>query len=214
MTPPYATDRKSGPLESRGRCTTFYWEEAAWPTETDQYVEGKFRFEGDPKDKFPVREYRGPRERRLLEFLVPIMHPDKPTRVTRTLGNTTFGAMSGEKSVDWSVIFMELVNRLVGGAGKTKPTPICPFLYHLYESKGLLTKEEELNRYRIMLDRDPKSDSGVLRIAGLEPQRAPTPVNQIKRGNWLKQTYRAPDGSPPTRSKGEGSQPNSKGGRP
>ena len=38
---------------------------------------------------------------------------------------------------------MELVNRLVGGAGKTKPTPICPFLYHLYESKGLLTEDEE-----------------------------------------------------------------------
>ena len=52
---------------------------------------------------------------------------------------------------------MELVNRLVGGAGKTKPTPICPFFYHLYESKGLLTEDEEidyraaqeLNRYRI-----------------------------------------------------------------
>ena len=71
------------------------------------------------------------------------MHPDKPTRVTRTLENAIFGAMSGERSVDWLVIFMELVNRLVGGAGKTKPTPIYPFLYHLYESKGLLTKDEE-----------------------------------------------------------------------
>ena len=39
---------------------------------------------------------------------------------------------------------MELdINRLVGGAGKTKPTPICPFLYHLYESKGLLIEDEE-----------------------------------------------------------------------
>ena len=117
------------------------------------------------------------------------MHPDKPTQVTRTLGNTIFGAISRERSVDWSIIFMELVNRLVGGAGKTKPTPICPFLYHLYESKGLLTEEEEtdykaaqeLNRFRITLDRDPKSDSEVLRIIGPEPQRAPAPVNQVKR---------------------------------
>ena len=152
---------------------------------TDKYVEGKFLHEVDPKDDFPVRECRDARERRLLEFLVPIVHPNKPTRVTRTLENTIFGAMSGERSVDWSIIFMELVNRLVGGASKTKSTPICPFLYHLYESKGLLTEEEEtdykaaqeLNRYRITPDWDPESDSEVLRIAGPEPQRALAPVN-------------------------------------
>ena len=152
---------------------------------TEKYVEGKFLHKVDPKDGFPVRECRDARERRLLEFLVPIVHPNKPTWVTRTLGNTIFGAMSGERSVDWSIIFMELVNRLVGGVGKTKPTPIWPFLYHLYKSKGLLTEEEEtdykaaqeLNRYQITPDRDPKSDSEVLRIAGPKPQRAPTPVN-------------------------------------
>ena len=127
---------------------------------TDQYIEGKFHSEADTKDGFPVRECRDSRERRLLEFLVPIVHPNKPTRVTLTLGNTIFGAMSGERLVDWSIIFMELVNRLVGRAGKAKPTPICPFLYHLYESKGLLTEDEEtnfsaaqeLNRYRITPD--------------------------------------------------------------
>ena len=112
---------------------------------TDQYIEGKFRNDADPKDGFPVRECRDARECRVLELLVPIVHPDKPTQVTRTLGNTIFGALSGERSVDWSIIFMELLNRLVGGAGKTKPTPICPFLYHLYESKGLLTEDEETN---------------------------------------------------------------------
>ena len=115
---------------------------------TDKYVEGKFLHEVDPKDGYLVRECRDARERRLLEFLVSIVHPDKPTRVTRTLRNTIFGAISGERSVDWAVIFMELVNRLIGGASKTKPTPIYPFLYHLYESKGRLTEEEEMD-YRI-----------------------------------------------------------------
>ena len=180
---------------------------------TDQYVKGKFRSEADPKDGFLVRECRDPRERRLLEFLVPIVHPNKPTRVTRTIGNTIFGAINGERPIDWAIIFMEPVNQLVGKASKTKPTPIYPFLYHLYESKGLLTEDEEtdytaaqeLNRYRITPDRDPESDRGVLRITGPKPQRAPTPVNQVKRGNRWKQTHRAPDGSPPTRSKGEGS---------
>ena len=117
---------------------------------------------------------------------------------------------------------MELVNQLVGRVDKTKPTPICPFFYPLYESKGLLTEDEEtdykaaqeLNRYRIIPDRDLESDSEVLRIAGPEPQRVVAHVNQVKRGNRLKQTYRAPDGSPPIWSRGEGSQPNSEGAWP
>ena len=137
---------------------------------TDQYVEGKFLHEADPKDGFPVRECRDAWERRLLEFLVPIVHPDKPIRVTRTLGNMVFGALRGERPIDWAKIFAELVNRLVGTADKTKPTPICPFLFHLYESKGLLTEDEEtdyraaeeLTRYQITPDRDPESESEVL----------------------------------------------------
>ena len=189
---------------------------------TDLYIEGKFRNEADPKDGYPVRDCRDARERSVLEFLVPIVHPDKPTRVTHTLGNTIFGALSGERSVDWAIIFMELINWLVGGAGKTKPTPICPFLYHLYESKGLLTEDEEtdyksaqeLNRYRISPDRDPESESKVWLIVGPEPNRMVAPVNQVKQGNRFKHTYRAPEGSPPTRSRGESSQPNSGGARP
>ena len=110
---------------------------------TNQYIEGKFRSEADPKDGFPVRECRDSRERRLLEFLVSIVHPDKPTWVTCTIGNTIFGAISEERPVDWAIIFMELINRLVGRAGKAKPTPICPFLYYLYESKDLLIEDEE-----------------------------------------------------------------------
>ena len=38
---------------------------------------------------------------------------------------------------------MDLVHRVVGGAGKTKPTPICPFRYHSYENQGVLIEEEE-----------------------------------------------------------------------
>ena len=67
---------------------------------TDLYIEGKFRNDADPKDGFPVRDCRDSRERRLLEFLVPIVHPDKPTRVTRTIGNTIFGALSRDRPVD------------------------------------------------------------------------------------------------------------------
>ena len=144
------------------------------------------------------------------------MHPNKPTWMTRTLGNDIFGALSGDRSVDWVRIFIELVNRLVGRGGKSKSIPIFPFLYHMYESKGLLTEEEETNyraakevtRYWITPDRDPDSESEVPRITAPTPQQlAIAPVNLVKQGNMMKQTYRAPEGSPPVQSRGEGSRP-------
>ena len=60
---------------------------------------------------------------------------------------------------------MDLVQKLVGEAGKTKPTSICPFLFHLYKSQSLLTEEEEtdyraaqkLTRYRITHEPEPES---------------------------------------------------------
>ena len=189
---------------------------------TDLYIDGKFRTEADPKDGFPVRDYRDARERRLLEFLVPIVHPDKPTRVTRTIGNTIFGALSEDKPVDWGKVFSELVQWLVGAAGRAKPTPIYPFFYHLYECKGLLTEEEEtdyttakeLNRYEIPLERDEDSDSGVLLIIGPEPRRALAPVNQVKRGNRVRKNRQTPEGSQHVRLRGEGSRPSSEVARP
>ena len=190
----------------------------------DKYMEDKFLHEVDSKDGFPVRECRDARERRILEFLVPIVHSAKPTRVTHTLDNTIFGALNGDRPVDWAKIFMDLINRLVGGVGKSKPTPICPFLYHLYESKGLLMEEEEtdyrvakeLTWYRITPDHDPDSESEGVRviIAPAPQQPSVAPVNQVKRGNRLKQTYRALEGSPSVSSKEEGSQPHSRSPEP
>ena len=36
------------------------------------------------------------RERRVLEFVVPILYPEKPGRVTKEIGNTIFGALARE----------------------------------------------------------------------------------------------------------------------
>ena len=62
----------------------------------DGYIEGRFIHQVDPKDGHAVEDCRNDRQRRMLEFLVPIVHPDKPTRVTITIGNTLFGALDGE----------------------------------------------------------------------------------------------------------------------
>ena len=167
----------------------------------------------DPKDGYSVGDYRNNWQRRLLEFLVPIVHPDKPTRVTITIGNTIFRAMDGGREVDWGIVFRDLAHRLAKGVGKPKPTSICPFLFHLYEGQGLLTADEELDyriakemaRYRITLDMD-------LRPGTDEDEAVPTPAPSPQAGpssrtpnRRRKSTYRAPAGSPPVRSRGPSS---------
>jgi hypothetical protein len=50
--------------------------------------------------------------------------------------------LAGRK-VNWARIITNLVIQLVVRVGKTRASPICPFLYHLYERKKLLKPEEE-----------------------------------------------------------------------
>ena len=152
------------------------------------------------------------RHRRLLEFMIPIVHPDKPTRVTITIGNTIFGALDGGREVDWGVVFRDMVQRLAKGVGKPKPTPICPFLFHLYEDQGLLTADEDLDYrtakemagYRITPDPDLQPES---REDEPTPAPAPSPRPRSSRtpNKRRKSTYRVPSGSPPIRSRGPSS---------
>ena len=166
----------------------------------------------DPKDGYSVSDCRVDRHRRLLEFLIPIVHPDKPTRVTITIGNTIFGALDGEREVDWGVVFRDMIQRLTKGVGKPKPIPICPFLFHIYEGQGLLTAEEELDYrtaketagYRITPDPDSRPGSD-------EDKPAPAPTPSLRPGpsrtptKKRKSTYKAPSRSPPVRSRGPSS---------
>ena len=115
---------------------------------TDRFIDGMFSGKVNPKDGYAVADCRDPRVRRLLEFLVPLLYPEKPTRVTITVGNTIFGALSGERPVDWGVVVKDVVQRLLSGMGKSKATPICPYIFHLYHAHELLLTNEK-KEYRI-----------------------------------------------------------------
>ena len=153
---------------------------------------------------------RNNRQRRLLEFLVPIVHPDKLIQVTITIGNTIFRALDDGREVDWGVVFRDLAQRLAKGVGKPKPTPICPFLFHLYEGQGLLIEDKELDYqtakemagYPITPDPDsrPGSDD-----EGAAPTPVPPPVQETPAptpNRRRKTTYRALAESPLVRSRG------------
>jgi hypothetical protein len=96
-----------------------------------------------PKDGYSIDDCKDPRHRRLLAFLVSIVYPEKPNRITVTWGNTIFGALNGGWKVNWARVIKTLVVQLAARVGKSRATPICPFLYHLYERKELLRPEEE-----------------------------------------------------------------------
>jgi hypothetical protein len=109
----------------------------------DEYVKDCFKDLLSPKDGYSIEDCKDPRHRRLLAFLVPIVYPEKPNRITVTWGNTIFGALNGGRKVNWAWIITSLVIQLAARVGKSRVTPICPFLYHLYERKELLKQDEE-----------------------------------------------------------------------
>jgi hypothetical protein len=109
----------------------------------DEYVKECFRDLPNPKDRYSIDDCKNPRHKRLLAFLVSIVYPEKPNRITITWGNTIFGALNGGRKVNWAQVITTLVVQLAARVGKSRATPMCPFLYHLYERKELLRPEEE-----------------------------------------------------------------------
>ena len=114
----------------------------------DRFIDGKFSRRVNPKDGYAVVDCKEPKTRKVLEFLVPLLYPEKPTRVTITVGNTIFGALSEERPVNWGIVVKDLVQRLLSEMEKSKATPICPYVFHLYHSHELLLPAEK-KEYRI-----------------------------------------------------------------
>ena len=98
--------------------------------QTDKFAQGKFSVLVNPKDGYPVADCEDPRERRVLEFVVLILYPEKPTRIRVTLSNTIFGILSRIRKVSWGLVMQELVEKLVSGLEKGKPSPISRYLFH------------------------------------------------------------------------------------
>ena len=113
---------------------------------TDKLVDGKFKTSINPKDGHTVVDCVDPRESRVLEFVVLILYMEKPSRVTLTVGNTIFGALSKVRKVNWRQVLQEVVGKLVSALEKGEPSSISPYLFHLYHRNECLRggKIEEL----------------------------------------------------------------------
>jgi hypothetical protein len=149
-------DGVSNEFDNSIRATPTRWMEECWREvynfstgggglagRKDEYVKDCFQELPSPKDGYAIEDCTDPRHRRVLAFLVPILYPEKPNRITVTMGNTIFGALNGGRKVNWARIITNLIVQLAARVGKSRASPICPFLYHLYERKELLLQEEE-----------------------------------------------------------------------
>lgn len=171
-------------------------------TRNEPWVNGKFNLDIDAKDGHAVSSCIDPRERRVLEFVVPILYPEKPNRVTKEIGNTIFGALSGKVKIRWGQVIYDIVAKLVSVLGSRRITPLAPYLFHLYGKFGCLRKEEQeklaVARDCLELgveeeeedDPEEESDHGSL---------SPPPVKSSPRPR-LKTTFHGPKGKDPMRS--------------
>jgi hypothetical protein len=83
---------------------------------------GKFRGDVDPKEGLHPTNCRNAREKRRLEFLMPILNPEKPKRISLTMANTLFGALSRVRLVNWGLLIHETVARAIPSIGRKRRT--------------------------------------------------------------------------------------------
>ena len=134
------------------RWTVSRWQEvynfprqgAGWTSlKKEEYAKGRFSTK-DAKNGYAVQDCLDSRAKRVFSFLVPILHPEKPTRVTVTLANTLYGSYLGERMVNWAIIVKDVVIRLTKSVNGIKRSPLCPFLIHLYHHFKETTPEEDM----------------------------------------------------------------------
>ena len=85
---------------------------------TDKYIVSQSSKSVNPKDGYTISDCEDFRAKQMLEFLIPILYLEKPTRVTVTVENTVFRALMGDRPVDWGLLIYNVITRMVGLVSK------------------------------------------------------------------------------------------------
>ena len=114
-----------------------------WASRKDSLHVGKFRGDHDPRDGFHPGNCQNPREQRIIEFILPILSPEKPKRLNITMANTLFGAISGVSPVNWGRLIQEYAEKSIPHIGR-KPSFLSPYILHLYQHYSYINEAEEV----------------------------------------------------------------------
>ena len=169
---------------------------------TDTWINGKFNSAINSKDGYAVSDCIDPRERRVLEFVVPILYPKKLGRITKEIGNTIFGALAREYKMNWGHMIQEVVGHLVSNLEKGKASPISPYLFHLYYRNKCMRREEmkevevarECLEYGVGPDTPPDEEDEGSESMGSEERW------KLSSSSRLKLTFQSPKGKSPIRT--------------
>jgi hypothetical protein len=113
----------------------------AWAGKGEKYAVGKFHSPPHSKEGYAILDCIEERHRQILDFLIPIIYPGKPTRVTVMVANTIFKALE-DRVVHWGRIMHLVVTKLTNQVKKSKYNPLSPYMFHLYKFGEVLTPEE------------------------------------------------------------------------
>jgi hypothetical protein len=108
--------------------------------EADMYFDGTNSSHG-----WNVKQCNVPELKRLFEFLVPIIHPKKPTFLPVSMANTVVASWLGVAQINWAHILQQAILGLVDGLESGKATVLPSYLAQLYKAGGCLmpTKKKE-----------------------------------------------------------------------
>src|SRR5450759_4681000 len=104
----------------------------SWLSRGDDRVRGCFAGKIDDKEGWSMDQCTDPRLRRLFYFLIPILHLEKPKRVTIKMGSTIVAAFLESQEVNWASIIKEIMKRQVGNLRGTKAISLSTYLYLYY----------------------------------------------------------------------------------
>lgn len=144
---------------------------AGFATLSDRFSTGRFKNPADPKEGYAAGDCENPWDHHLLEFLIPILYREKPSRVTSTMANTIFGALGEQngnpppRPIHWGIIIQQVIKKVVGGIEGKKTSPVGLFLFHMYWYLDLLSSPEQTTYWKA------ESTSQVWAEVGLATQR-------------------------------------------
>ncbi|CAM6099565.1 unnamed protein product [Calypogeia fissa] len=101
--------------------------------------------EMDPKDGWKLSQCGDEDLRAVISFLLPILSPHKPRRLTLRICSTLVGAFIGQKIVSWPKVLEEIISIQVKSLHLKAPTSLSCYLVHLYSHGKVLTKKEQEN---------------------------------------------------------------------
>jgi len=95
---------------SRQRFTGSREMDLEWIPKQTSMLQGSLGIRPMPKTDTPLATVVT-RGKRVLEFLILILYPEKPTQVTITVANTIFGALE-DRFVHWRQVIASMVGKL------------------------------------------------------------------------------------------------------